>query len=220
MKHSTRLAMVGFAACAALVLVACKKKDAAAGGGGTGGAGSGAPASAAAVKFAEQELAFPDLKVKAQVPDGFKASKQEGMFTKFTWAEGEFSLDNRMTFSETCGGMCEASQWAANAKSEADQFIANVNDPNLFSPPAAAEVLENGEAVPGAYVLKLNIHPKDSSSKRSPTSRVMVWRYGPEWPSIVKCEFEANERMAGQLDAFRDACVGITFAGAVQADGG
>jgi hypothetical protein len=218
MGRWTRRAMVVVTVCAVLALVACKKKGEAAGGGGAGG--GGAPAATAAAKFVEQELAFPDLKVKVQVPDGFKASKQEGMFTKFTWAEGEFSLDNRITFSETCGGMCEAAQWAANAKSEADQFIANVNDPNLYSPPAVAVVSENGETAPGTYVLKLDINPKDASSTRKPTSRVMVWRYGPEWPSIVKCEFEANERMAGQLDAFRDACVGITFAGAVQADGG
>ncbi len=185
---------------------ACKKSEQDTGGakGAPAQAAAPAPSGPAVPAFQEKELAFGEVKMKAFVPEGWDEKIEGGSFARAHY----LSPDYKATFDigETCGGICEAEHWTENAKTDAADQLAFLNDPARYQPPADVEVKQNGEASPGTYVLYATTKPKDPAAGGFPEVRLSVWRYGPDWEEIVTCRFEGRAEHAAIADAALKAC--------------
>ena len=188
---------------------ACKKSSEGSGSAGSpsGPAAGAAPSGPAVPAFKEQELAFGEVKMKAFVPEGWEEKIETGSFASARY----MSPDYNATFEigETCGGVCEASQWAENAKTDAKDQLDFMNDPQRYQPAADVEVKQNGETAPGTYVLYANTKPKDPKAGGFAQVRMLVWRYGPDWEEIVTCRFEGRAEHAAIADAALKACTDL-----------
>ena len=188
---------------------ACKKSAEGSGSakGSSAPAAAAAPAGPAVPAFQSKELAFGEVKMKAFVPEGWEEKIEAGSFARARY----LSPDYNATFEigETCGGICEASHWTENAKTDAKDQLEFLNDPERYQPAADVEVKQDGETAPGTYVLYANTKPKDPKAGGLAEVRLSVWRYGPDWEEIVTCRFEGPIEYAATADAALKACTDI-----------
>ena len=65
---------------------------------------------------------------------------------------------------------------------------------------------QNAETEPGHFVLFVKTQPKDPTSGGRSRLLAKVWRYAPDWKTIVTCAVEAGGDDDGVVDAAIRAC--------------